>query len=100
MNANKHLEDFASTVNRALGRAITQGWTLMAMTPVRADGAQAPGAVTLCQVRSGEWAVHFFNGQDGGFHNGNYLQNLTTAREVFAEKSERFTRHHFNGLQK
>ncbi len=79
-------------------RAARKGWTVIKSTEVRGDGAQAPGAVTLCGT--GEepqpLAVHFFNAQDGGFHNGDYYAagERAAAEARYAYQAERFTRHH------
>ncbi|MEG4263735.1 hypothetical protein QUA41_27785 [Microcoleus sp. Pol11C1] len=53
--------------------------------PVPGDGVRAPGRVTLTQW-GGQWATHFYNEQDGGFHHGHYFNNLTDAEVDFAHR--------------
>ncbi|MEG5173224.1 hypothetical protein [Microcoleus sp. B3-D7] len=51
--------------------------------PVPGDGAQASGFVTLRQWGQ-QYATHFYNAQDGGFHHGHYFPNLSQAETDFA----------------
>ena len=53
--------------------------------PIPGDGAQAPGFVTLRQWGQ-QWATHFYNAQDGGFHNGHYFAKLNDAEVDFARR--------------
>jgi hypothetical protein len=52
---------------------------------VPGDGAQAPGFVTLRQWGE-QYATHFYNSQDGGFHHGHYFTNLSNAEADFARR--------------
>jgi hypothetical protein len=52
---------------------------------VPGDGAQAPGFVTLRQLGQ-QYATHFYNSQDGGFHHGHYFTNLSNAEADFARR--------------
>ncbi|MEG4406375.1 hypothetical protein [Microcoleus sp. MON2_D5] len=52
---------------------------------VPGDGAQAPGFVTLRQWGL-QYATHFYNAQDGGFHHGHYFPNLPQAEADFARR--------------
>jgi hypothetical protein len=72
------------------------GWRLLDKREVRGDRVQAPGFVTLCHTggRLPEYVAHFFNSQDGGFHNGQYASRLTDGQQLFLEKVLRYTRHH------
>ncbi len=54
--------------------------------PIPGDGAQAPGYITLRQWGAEQWVTHFFNSQDGGFHNGHYFTSLTDAEADFARR--------------
>lgn len=75
-----------------------KGWIVLKSTEVRGDGAQAPGAVTLCYTGSEDrpFAVHFFNAQDGGLHSGDYYaaDEREDAEARYAHQAARFTRHH------
>lgn len=53
---------------------------------ISGDGAQAPGAITLRQWGPGQYATHFYNVQDGGFHHGRYFGNLPDAEADFARR--------------
>ena len=53
--------------------------------PVPGDGAQAPGFLTLRQWGQ-QYATHFYNSQDGGFHHGHYFSNLPDAEADFARR--------------
>lgn len=76
-------------------QANRQGWIVLGSAQVFGDGAQAPGFVTLCKVDGGfPFAVHFFNSQDGGFHEGTYCDTYQKAAARFCENVLRFTRHH------
>ena len=50
------------------------------------DGTQAPGAVTLRQWGENQWATHFYNAQDSGFHSGRYFGSLSKAEADFARR--------------
>lgn len=68
-------------------------------TPVAGDGIQAPGAVVLRDMgprADCRFVVHFYNDQDGGYHNGSYFVSYQYAAAVreFCERSEHCTRHH------
>lgn len=54
--------------------------------PVPGDGVQAPGFVTLRDWGDGQWATHFYNVQDGAFHNGHYFTSLADAEANFARR--------------
>jgi hypothetical protein len=54
--------------------------------PIPGDGAQAPGAITLRQWGPDQWSTHFYNAQDGGFHNGRYFGSLPDAEVDFARR--------------
>jgi hypothetical protein len=56
---------------------------------VPGDGAQAPGFVTLRQFGA-QWATHFYNAQDGGFHHGHYFANLAQAEIDFARRVKQY----------
>jgi hypothetical protein len=73
-----------------------QGWEVLTKMEVLGQGAQAPGYVTLCRTggRHPEFVVHFFNSQDGGFHNGNYATTTEDALRKFMDKALLYTQHH------
>jgi hypothetical protein len=53
--------------------------------PVPGDGDQAPGFLVLRQFGQ-QWATHFYNAQDGGFHHGHYFAKLTDAKTDFSHR--------------
>jgi hypothetical protein len=53
--------------------------------PVTGDRVRAPGCVTLTQWGA-QWATHFYNEQDGGFHHGHYFTNLNDAEADLARR--------------
>ena len=55
---------------------------IIKLHPVAGDGAQAPGSVVLRKWGE-QWATHFYNDQDGGFHHGHYFSNLPDAETDF-----------------
>jgi hypothetical protein len=72
-------------------QALRQKWELLKSVDIEGRGAQAPGAVVMCQVGGHHpYAVHFFNKQDGGFHQGNYCETLEDAEKAFAQRVLRF----------
>ncbi|MEG4009905.1 hypothetical protein QUA41_28630 [Microcoleus sp. Pol11C1] len=62
-----------------------QTYPIINSHPIPGDGAQAPGCLVLTQW-GGQWATHFYNEQDGGFHHGHYFNNLTDAEVDFAHR--------------
>ncbi|MEG4589712.1 hypothetical protein QUA54_31525 [Microcoleus sp. MOSTC5] len=60
--------------------------SILKSQPVPGDGVQAPGYVTLRQWATDQWAIHFYNAQDGGFHNGRYFNNLADAEVDFTDR--------------
>jgi hypothetical protein len=70
-------------------RAFQLGWVLIKSIPIKGDGVQAPGAVTMCEIDNPHhpFAVHFFNAQDGGFHAGEYSKTRAEAEEKYAIKA-------------
>jgi hypothetical protein len=54
--------------------------------PIPGDGVQAPGYVTLRQWAPDQWATHFYNRQDGGFHHGRYFSGLDNAEADFTRR--------------
>jgi hypothetical protein len=82
-----------SMVTRA---ARVKGWELLRTRWVEGDGVQAPGWVTLCKNRpepQPEYVVHFFNAQDGGFHEGKYHEQFLDVLLAYDTRCERYTRH-------
>ena len=73
-------------VERAAQR---KGWSLLLVRHTPAAVATAPGAITLCKVRMGEWATHYFNKEDGGFYHGHYHGNEADATEEWFDRSRR-----------
>lgn len=59
--------------------------------PIHGGGGQAPGFIVLRQFGS-QWATHFYNTQDGGFHHGHYFPNLDKAEADFTERVNRYRR--------
>lgn len=57
--------------------------------PIPGDGAQAPGFVTLRQWGE-QYATHFYNSQDGGFHHGHYFSKLDDAETNFARRVKQY----------
>lgn len=53
--------------------------------PVAGDGAQATGCLVLRQLGQ-QYATHFYNAQDGGFHHGHYFSRLDDAEADFARR--------------
>jgi hypothetical protein len=53
--------------------------------PVAGDGTQAPGCLVLRKFGE-QYATHFYNEQDGGFHHGHYFSNLPDAEADFARR--------------
>ncbi|MEG5066782.1 hypothetical protein QUB33_24505 [Microcoleus sp. B3-A4] len=53
--------------------------------PIPGGGGQAPGFLVL-RRRGEQYATHFYNSQDGGFHHGHYFANLAQAEADFARR--------------
>jgi len=71
--------------------ASRKGWGLLKSIAVQGDGIQAPGAVTMCKISGHHpYVVHFFNAQDGGFHEGCYCLGLAAAEVAYAKRIVRF----------
>ena len=62
-----------------------QAYPIIKSHSVPGDGAQAPGYVTLTQFGE-QYATHFLNEQDGGFHHGHYFSTLAQAEADFAQR--------------
>jgi len=58
---------------------------ILKLHPVLGDGAQAPGHLVLRQFGE-QWATHFYNDQDGGFHHGHYFATLDKAEDDFKKR--------------
>ena len=73
-------------------QAARKGWGLIKSVTVHGDGVQAPGAVTMCELDDVlcPYVIHFFNAQDGGFHNGDYCHSREEAEEAYAKRVLRF----------
>jgi hypothetical protein len=69
--------------------ALAKGWTVEQVCHLKGGGAYVSGAVTLCSVRDGEWAVHCFNKLDGGFYFGDYFTDPDLAFRRWIERVER-----------
>jgi hypothetical protein len=57
------------------------------------DGVTAPGHVVLRDMGPGSYmryAVHFYNEQDRGFHEGNYTDDIAKAEEYYVQRCRRF----------
>lgn len=79
-----------------LEAAKAKGWVVQCFEPMKGDGVQAPGAVTLCKLPNNPnhpFVVHFFNAQDGGFYHGNYCVDLEEAKKAYRTKIDRYARH-------
>jgi hypothetical protein len=72
-------------------QAFRKGWEVIKSIPIVGDGVQAPGAVTMCKTDGPyPYMIHFFNAQDGGFHNGDYWQTRKAAEEAYVKRAMRF----------
>jgi len=63
---------------------------ILKLHPVLGDGAQAPGHVVLRQFGQ-QWATHFYNDQDGGFHHGHYFASLEKAEADFEKRVAQYS---------
>jgi len=60
-------------------------YQILELHPVLGDGIQAPGYLILRQFGT-QWATHFYNEQDGGFHHGHYFATLDEAEDNFKKR--------------
>jgi hypothetical protein len=51
--------------------------------------ASPPGEVVLRQWDKNTWVVHFHNYEDGGYHQGDYCNDLAAAEARFEERVRR-----------
>lgn len=63
---------------------------ILNLHPVLGDGAQAPGHIVLRQFGE-QWATHFYNDQDGGFHHGHYFASLEKAEADFDKRVAQYS---------
>lgn len=80
-----------------ISAAEKRGWQVVKLEACQGDGVQAPGYVVMTYTGGSsaiQYAVHFFNVQDGGFHGGQYCQGLPRAERVFFERVAHMTTHH------
>ena len=68
-------------------QAEAKGWRVERSMEI-AGGGSAPGHITLCWTGS-EYATHFFNTDDGGFHIGHYYASLDPAMVDFIARVRR-----------
>jgi len=70
--------------------ASQKGWRLLSAHKGVGDLIQAPGYITLCRIRRGEFAVHFFNVQDKGYHGGDYIRSQEAAMNSYIRRIQQY----------